>query len=234
MTYKAYEDLHKGSFSFIKPNFYDILKFLAAFLELNKAVGFLLEDKESLQDEVKFKYLNVMKMLVYIYTQIVLLLEQQNLSKNDQPLRGRKKSAKDKDEFMLEKRSILLLLNNIIQREISIFWNPPVVEENFVNLISGVCYEFLQNPIIKNEKEELTEIFNIIGYLVKMYNHGTTFVVRITQLIKLKEHLLYCIPKGVQQIVQNFNCKGLLHDMIEELTEWQTDDKTVDSQVSII
>lgn len=172
-------------------------------------------------------------MLVYIYTQIVLLLEQRSVAKNEQLLRARKKSAKDKDEFTIEKKSVLLSLNNVIQREISYFWDPPIVEENFINLISGVCYELLQNPSIKNEKEELTEIFNIIGYLIKMYNHGTTFVVRITQLIKLKEHLLHCIPKGIQQIVQHFNCKGLLHDMIEELTEWQTDDKNADSQVRI-
>lgn len=192
----------------------------------------MLEDKDSLNDEGKLKYLNILKMLVYAYTQTILIIEQQSITKNDQLLKVRKKSAKDKDEFTLEKKSILLLLNNIIQREISLFWDPPVVEENFITLISGICYELLQNPTIKNEKEELTEIFNILGYLVKVYNHGTSFVVRITQLIKLHEHLLHCIPKGFQQIVQTFNCKGLLHDIIEELTEWQTDDKNTDSQVS--
>lgn len=172
-------------------------------------------------------------MLCYVYTQTVLLLEQRNISKIDQLLRVRKKSSKDKEEFMLEKKGTLLVLSNIIQRDISIFWDPPVVEENFINLMSGVCYELLQNPAIKSEKEEQTEIFNILGYLIKLYNHGTTFVVRITQLIKLHEHLLQCIPKGIQQIVQNFNCKGLLHDLIEELTEWQIDDKSTDSQVRI-
>lgn len=173
-------------------------------------------------------------MLVYVYTQIVLLLEQHSVAKNDQLTRGRKKPIKDREEFIIDKRNILLILNNIIQREISLFWDPPVVEENFINLISGVCYELLQNSAIKNEKDVLTEVFNIIGYLIKMYNHGTTFVVRITQLIKLQEHLLHCIPKGIQQIVQHFNCRGLLHDMIEELTEWQTDDKNTDTQVSNI
>lgn len=193
----------------------------------------MLEDKESLSEETKTKYLNVMKMLIYVYTQIVLLLEQRNVAKNDQMVRVRKKSAKNIDEFIIDKKSILLFLNNIIQREISLFWDPPVVEENFINLISGLCYELLQNPTIKNEKEELVEIFNIIGHLVKVYSHGTTFVVRITQLVKLQEHLLHCVPKGIQQLIQNFNCKGLLHDMIEELTEWQTDDKTTDNQVKI-
>lgn len=191
-----------------------------------------MEDKESLNDDVKIKYLNVLKMLMYIYTQIILLLEHHSVAKKDQLIRRHKKSSKDTDDFSIDKKNILLILNNIIQREISLFWNPPVVDENFISLVSGVCYELLQNPAIKNEKDELTELFNIIGYLIKVYNHGTTFVVRITQLLKLQEHLLHCIPKGVQQIVQNFNCKGLLHDMIEELTEWQTDDKNTDSQVS--
>lgn len=201
--------------------------------EFNKSLGFILEDKESINDEVKLKYLNILKMLIYVYTQTVLMLEHRNVASNDQILKSRKKSVKDKDEFILDRKNVLLLLNNIIQREISLFFDPPVVEENFVSLISGMCYEFLQNPAIKNEKEVLPELFNILGYLVKAYNHGTTFVVRITQLIKLQEHLLHCIPKGVQQIVQNFNCKGLLHDMIEELTEWQLDDKNSDGQVNM-
>lgn len=208
--------------------------FILAVSELNKALGFLLDDKDTLNDESKRKYKNVMTMLMYLYTQIVLIIERLNLEKNDNLLRVRKKSSKDTDDFTLEKKFILLVLNNIIQREISFFWEPPVVEENFIGLISGVCYEFLQNPAIKNEKEELAELFSILGYLLKSYNHGTTFVVKITQLIKLHEHLSHCVPKGIQQIVQNFNCKGLLHDMIEELTEWQIGDNNTDVQVTII
>lgn len=190
-----------------------------------------MEDKESLNEEVKMKFVNILKMLVYLYVQTVVLIEKRNVSRNDRLIKGRKKANKNVD-FSIDKKSVLLLLNNLIEREISLFWYPPVVEENFINLVSGICYEFLQNPDVKSEKDELSGIFNVLGCLLKCYNHGTTFTVRITQLIKMHEHLIHCLPKGIQQIVQDFNCKGLLHDLIEELTEWQTDEKYSDAQVN--
>ncbi|CAG9833306.1 unnamed protein product [Diabrotica balteata] len=216
LIFKSYQDLHKGT------------------VELNKALGFLLEDKDSLNDEVKLKYTNLLKMLIYLYTQTINLLEKRNIAKKQQHLsmpKGKKKSAKEsEEEFEVDKKSVLLVLNNLIQREISLFWENQVVEESFVNLISGIAYEFLQHPSIKKQTEEFNEIFNVLGYLMKTYNHGTTFVIRITQLIKLNEHLVQCIPKGIQHLVQNFNYKSLLHELIEELTEWQTDEKNQDNQ----
>ncbi|CAH1118535.1 unnamed protein product [Phaedon cochleariae] len=213
IAYKAYEDLHKGA------------------TELNKALGFILEDKESLNDEMKLKYANILKMLLYIYTKIILLIEQKHSLKNDQLLKGRKKKCND-EEFLVDKKSILLILNNIMQREISFLWDNQIVEESLINLVSGICYDFLQNPAIKKEKEEFTEIFNVLGYLIKSYNHGTSFVIRVTQLVKIHEHISQCLPKGIQQLVQGFNYKGLLHELVEELTEWQTqtDDKHQDNQ----
>lgn len=171
-------------------------------------------------------------MLVYVYTQIVLLVEQKNEIKNQGLVKSRKRTVTDEEkQFVVDKKDVLLALNNIIQREISLFWDPPVAEENFINLVSEVCYRFLQNPAIKPEKEVLVEIFGLLGNLIKQYSHGTSFVIRTVQFIKIHEHLVYCLPEGIQQLVQNFNCKGLVHDLIREITEWQTDEKYQDSQV---
>ncbi|KAJ8939307.1 hypothetical protein NQ314_011165 [Rhamnusium bicolor] len=212
VIYRAYEDLHKAT------------------MELNKALGFILEDKDSLNDELKMKFVTILKMQLYIYTQIVVMVEHKNETKNQGLVKVRKKVSNDDEQFVIDKKNVLLVLNNIIQREISLFWDPPVVEENFVNIVSEVCYRFLQNPMIKSEKEVRVEIFSLIGSLIKGYNHGTTFVIRMVQLIKMHEHLVHCLPEGVQQLVQNFNCKGLVHDLIREVTEWQTDEKYQDSQ----
>lgn len=216
LIYRSYEDLHRGV------------------VELNKALGFLLDDKEGLNDEIKSKYLNILKMLIYLYTQTILQIEKRNAAKREQQIavpKSRKKTAVEGDEeFEVDKKNILITLYNIIQRDINLFWDSQVIEESFINLISGIAYEFLQNPSIKKQNEVLTEIFNLLGYLLTSYNHGTTFVIRVTQLLKLHEHLVLCIPKGIQQLVQNFNSKGLLHELIEELTEWQTDEKHQDGQ----
>nr|CAI5825010.1 unnamed protein product [Callosobruchus analis] len=201
-----------------------------ATIELNKALGFLLEDKENLEgnEEIKVKYVNIMKMILYLYTQLVAMIEHRNIASKDQLS---KKKKTQKDDAILNKKAVLLSLNNIIQRDISLFWET-VVEEKFINLIANTCYEFLQTPAIKNDKDEIHSIFCIFGHLITSYSYGTTFILRLTQLIKMYEHLSICAPIGIKQLIEDFNVKGLLHELIEELTEWQTDEKTQDMQGS--
>lgn len=43
-------------------------------VDLNRHIGFLLEDKESLNDELKMKFVTIMKMTTYLFTNIVLLI----------------------------------------------------------------------------------------------------------------------------------------------------------------
>lgn len=190
-----------------------------------------MEDKEGLSDEMKIKFQNILKMTIYIYTQIILLIEQKNEAKNQGlNLKGRKKSNKENEGFSLDKKAIMLVLNNIMQRDIFLFWDPPVVDSNLVTVVSEVCYIFLQNPTIKIEKDLKMEIFNLLGTLIKEYSHGTSFVIRIVQLIKIYEHLVHSLPEGVQCLITNYNCKGLIHDLVVEITEWQTEETYQDSQ----
>ncbi|VEN54794.1 unnamed protein product [Callosobruchus maculatus] len=212
IIHTAYTDLHTAT------------------IEMNKALGFLLEDKENLEgnEEIKAKYVNIMKMILYLYTQLVVMIEHRNIASKDQSSKRKKSQT---DDAILNKKAVLLSLNNVIQRDISLFWET-VVEEKFINLIANTCYEFLQNPAIKNDKDEIHSIFCIFGHLITSYSYGTTFILRLTQLIKMYEHLSICAPIGIKQLIVDFNVKGLLHELIEELTEWQTDEKTQDMQGS--
>ncbi|XP_066259885.1 condensin complex subunit 1 isoform X2 [Euwallacea similis] len=214
IIYKSYQDLHK------------------AVEDLTKSLGFLLEDRSSITEELGQKYQNVIKMLIYIYVQTVLVIEAKNIikAKNEGLLKGRKKITNLM--FHLDKKNVLLALNNIFQMEIGLFWDPPVVEENLINIVAEVCYKFLENPLIKGEKETREEVFNLIGTLLQTYNHSTTFTIRIVQMIKNEEHLIQCIPDGIKQLVVNFGCKGLIHALVQEITEWQTEEKFQDSQGS--
>ncbi|XP_018328034.1 condensin complex subunit 1 [Agrilus planipennis] len=205
-----------------------------AVTDLNKNIGFILEDKESLNDEIKAKYQNILKMLLYAYTNLVITIEhtidikRQNMLQSK--TKGKKKGSDSSADEGVNKKGVVLALNNILDREISFLWDPPVVEEVFINMVSEVFYRFLEFPTLKSDRELRTELFNAIGILLKRYNHGMTFNVRITQLIKMHEHLMFCIPEGIQLLVNDYNCKGLVRNFIREITEWQTDEKFQDSQ----
>lgn len=134
-------------------------------MDFNKSLAFLPEDKSSISDELKQKQQNILKMLTYVYINTIFLIEHKNIvtTKNQGLLKGRGKASKTDSTFNLDKKNILLSLNNILQSDIAIFWDPPVVEENFTNMVAEVCYKFLQNPSIKGDKDLRKEVFDLIG-----------------------------------------------------------------------
>ncbi|XP_050308987.1 condensin complex subunit 1-like [Anthonomus grandis grandis] len=209
LIFKAYEDLHYATSN------------------LHKTLNFLLADKSSLSEneELKQKYRNVIKMLIYIYLEMVSTIENKNVNtaRNDYIVRKPKKNAVT--QFNLNKKEIILNLIHLLENDIAIFWDPPIVEEQFINVIAELCYTFLENPIIRKEKEQKVEIFNLLGILIKMYNYSSIFVARIVQLIKEKnqEHLVHCIAEDIKQLIETVNCKGLFGVLVRELTEWQID-----------
>lgn len=88
------------------------------------------------------------------------------------------------------------------------------------------CYFF------KHDKDIRMEAFSVLGTLLKSYNHSIKFVVCIVQLIKMHEHLVNCVPEGIQLLVESFNCKSLVRNFVREITEWQTGDN-LDNQVKL-
>ncbi|XP_017786740.1 PREDICTED: condensin complex subunit 1 [Nicrophorus vespilloides] len=216
MLFTAYEHLHKAT------------------QDLIKSLIFLLEDKDSVNEEMKMKYNTIIKMLMYLYTSIVQVIDHKNEMNFVQSVNRKSKGKKKKnpDAFMhsIERKSVVIVLHQLIQQDLRFFFNSPSVDDTFIKLLTDVCYGFLEAPTIKGEKETRQEIFNFLGYLVVHEGHGMAFVIRLVQLVKTYEHLTICISEGVQHLIQNHNCKMLIRDLVREITEWQVDEKFADSQ----
>lgn len=174
---------------------------------------------------------NTLKMLIYIFVQFVIHLEEKK-RKNQEDFIGKRNKAKKTDEFEVNKSEVLKALNHIMQREIAMFWEPPIVEHDFVGLIAELCFVLLQNPAIKQEKDTLMEIFGIFGNLVKSYDYGKTFVSRLIRTIRMYEHVVHCVPPAIKMIIQQFGCESLIHHFVKEATEWQVDETYQDVQGS--
>lgn len=213
IIHSAYSDLHRG------------LK------RLNEDLGPLLSNWDDEENEaLKVQYLNIIKIHLYCYTQMIIILESKEEEKHMKSLKLKKEKKKPESPFYMDKKQVIVQLYTLIQHEIKNFWTPPIVEGTFINLISEICYRFLQNSSIKGEKNVLTEIWGFLGTLIKDHNHGNSFVIRIVELIKLHEHLVYCLPEGFKFLVENYNCNSMIHKIIQEVTEWQTDENYHDAQ----
>lgn len=74
-------------------------------------------------------------MLLYVYTEIVKVIQHKTEKKRMEKIqlkvgKGRKKSDDDEEFVNFDRKTVLLSLNSIIQLEINVLWDPPVVEES--------------------------------------------------------------------------------------------------------
>ncbi|KAI4467731.1 condensin [Holotrichia oblita] len=106
----AFEDLHRAT------------------KDLDKSVSYLLSDKDVLTDELRLKYVNLVKMLIYAYVNVTIAVNNKDPS-NTVYKKGRSNLA---DERSINKNDVLLQINSILHQEINLFWDPPVVEEALI------------------------------------------------------------------------------------------------------
>ncbi|GLV35189.1 CAP-D2 condensin subunit [Carabus blaptoides fortunei] len=191
--------------------------------------------EQDIDTDVQLKAMNILKMLVYVYTNILIIYENKIDAKYKETLlmKSRKVSAKrkhDEEEFKLEdKLKQMSLLLEMLQVPIYKLWEPPICEEQFINLIADTCFSFLQNQTIKHQKDTWQVIFHMFGVLLKNYSYSLTFTVRLIQAIKDREHLEQIVPSGIKILVQEYNCRSLVRELVRELTEWQIDEKYQDT-----
>lgn len=198
---------------------------------MSNNLDLLLEDTE-IQAEAAQKILNTLKMLMYLYSNIIILSENMARRKEkDLSLisnkKGRKNAKNDNSyDDNLDKYNILRNLSEILQKPINKLWDPPICEESFLKIIGDVLFTFLEDPALKNDHDLQSFIFNVFGNMLKNYNYNFSFRIRIVQLIKDKEneHLTAIVPEGIKMLVEEYNCKGLVRELVRELTEWQTEE----------
>lgn len=216
ILYTAYRDLH------------------IAVGELAKQLGFILNDKDNIIDELKFKYNKILKMLLFIYVKIAVTLEQRNekLTQELQYKEGKKKkaTATDADTYCVDKVASMVSISHVLQHDIGVFWDPPIADDVLVNTVADMCYRFLELGSIKTSKEARIEIFHVFGNLIARYHHSMTFVVRLVQLIKIHEHVAQIVHEGIELLVRQHACSSMIRELVREMTEWQTEEQYQDSQ----
>nr|XP_012231606.1 PREDICTED: condensin complex subunit 1 isoform X2 [Linepithema humile] len=83
--------------------------------------------------------------------------------------------------------------------------------------LANICYKILEQSKEAKQKQTRQTIFEVLGTLIKKYNHGLTSVVRIIQLVKLYDALAIPIAVGVVHMTTECSCNGLLREMMNEI-----------------
>ncbi|GBP60024.1 Condensin complex subunit 1 [Eumeta japonica] len=138
-------------------------------------------------------------------------------------LQGKKgKKTSEDDEFCgwteSDKQEALLTLHLILQQPLSRLWDPPLAEDNFVSMVAEPCYKALEEQIIKNKAVRET-VFQILGVLIKKYNHGTSCLIKLVQVLQIIEHAVSPICAGVVQLTKEFGLGTFGPQMVREIAE---------------
>lgn len=202
---------------------------LRAFTRLQKVMETFVSDMENmselgneLEEEEKFRLVNICKMLAYLFTSFILYIDQE-IAKDvpDQYTGKRKKPPKSdtEEEWDYLKEKSLEYIYRLLQSPLQKLWQPTIVEDSFVTMFTKVCYKLLEQCTQASQKSIRQTIFEILGTSVKKYNHGISCVVRIIQLVQVHDILPAYIATGVVHMIQNCGCTGLIKEIMKEIDQ---------------
>ncbi|XP_036138844.1 condensin complex subunit 1 isoform X2 [Monomorium pharaonis] len=200
---------------------------LRAFNRIHKAVEILVDDLEKIfnygeditEEEDRETYLCINNMLAYLFSWFICHIEEQIKNASEVNIGKRKKSTKSdiEEEWEQSRQKALELLYRWLQVPLHKIWRPPIVDNSFIMTLAQICYKILEQSKDAKQKHTRQTIFEILGTLIKKYNHGITCVVRIVQLVKLYDALAIPIANGVVHMVTDCGCNGLIKEVMNEI-----------------
>lgn len=198
---------------------------LQALCQFTNILPVILEDGD-IDFQVRRTHLNTLKMLCYILMQLADAFEIEATKPSTEVIvsgkrRGKSANSKKKSssswEWDEQRDALIQTLGQLMQLDVNRLWDPPIVEEEFVNLITGCCYKFLENPASVKNGTTKDLVFNLMGVMVKEYNYGLGVSLKIVQLLQHFEHLVQPLAQAVETFVNEFSVKSIVSEVIREI-----------------
>ncbi|XP_071944380.1 condensin complex subunit 1-like [Antedon mediterranea] len=177
-------------------------------------------EEDQLDSVSRQRHLNFLKMNMYLLSQMAETFETvltRPATSIASKKGGRKKAANVGFDWENEKENFISVISQPLQLDIYRLWDPPIVEEEFVNLVANCCYKLLENPLTCRNKPCKDAIFNLIGLLVKRYNHTLSASLKVTQLLQHFEHVSGPLAEAVSLICTNFGVKNIVSEIFREI-----------------
>ncbi|XP_054165417.1 condensin complex subunit 1-like [Oppia nitens] len=184
-------------------------------------------------------YCNLLKMIVYVFCTLTELFEEQDIKQStniDYENIGKKTNKKNKRTeesygWQQNKDKGLSVLLRLLSLPLHRVFNPPVVEDEFINVVTKCCYKILENPVVMRQKDSniTNSVFHIIGSAIEKYRQSLSFCLKLIQLLQLKEQLVPILANLVDVIVKKHNQKLIISEIIREIKRLDIKDLSRDS-----
>ena len=141
---------------------------------------------------------NALKMTGFVVCQLADKLENKSTIPSMAAAAKSKKAAKKQQQddwpfhfdWETEKQKLVAAFSGLLQLNLHRLWDPPVVEDSFLNMITTVCFKFFENSNINRHKGIQAEVAQLVSICLIRYNQMSSICCRIMQVkerIKGKE-----------------------------------------------
>merc|ERR1712223_292510 len=170
-----------------------------------------------------------MKMIVYLLCQLVELIEADVLQKESATAatttaknKKNKKNLMDDANWNWEEKryEMLSMLWRLLSQNINTLFDPPIVEEELINLIGNCVFRIFENPgiALQRMKDVRISLIQVLGLMMSKYGYSLSCRLKIVQSLKHFEHLAAPLAEAVEKLTIDFQCRTLVMDVVREIT----------------
>ena len=142
---------------------------------LVQSLATILNSGNMLESDERIANLNCMKMNLYLFCQLVELIEGDQANSIDSVTGAKKKGGKKSkdDDFTWdwdqERLRAVTFLYNLVQLPLNPLFDPPMMEEEVVTQLASTCFKILENPVMafQNKRDTKLSIIQVLGTMNK-------------------------------------------------------------------
>ncbi|RTG86179.1 condensin complex subunit 1 [Schistosoma bovis] len=123
-------------------------------------------------------------------------------------------------------------LDQICRLKLDKLWDPPVAEEDFINLPANCCYKLLEDRDMASNANIRAAVTSLLATLVRRYGHSIACSVKLAQLLQCFPHMVNCLMAIVRSFIEDEKLTGVVRELLKEICSYNGADLERDSQAS--
>merc|ERR1719412_3492663 len=106
----------------------------------------------------------------------------------------------------MKKSETVTLIFRLLSLNLNSLFDPPLVEEEFINLVGNCMFRLLENQTIAHQRcrDVRISIIQVMGLMNSKYNYSLSCRLKVVQSLKHFEHLVSPLAEAVEVFVLEF------------------------------
>ncbi|KER23370.1 hypothetical protein T265_08743 [Opisthorchis viverrini] len=135
-------------------------------------------------------------------------------------------------DWNIQCEKAVTILDQLCRLQLNKLWDPPVAEEDFINLPANCCYKLLENRSVASSASVRTAMTSLLASLVRRYGHSIACSVKLTQLLQCHPHMVNCLLSFVRSFMEEENLGGVVRELLKEICSYSGADLERDAQTT--